>query len=158
MVSKKINSGDITIFLRPDSKFYSEIPLEKVKSSVNQVITPLWDNWYFHPEYIAGKSRTSDEGSNDRLIICSNEETAKIVGLRYDMIDEYANKKKGINNSPIIHPEGFFEWTLKKNNIKNIKVDVCFTLLRENGDELGDCIVHKDPFWKNKKTKRKIPK
>jgi capsid portal protein len=30
MVSKKINSGDITIFLRPDSKFYSEIPLEKI--------------------------------------------------------------------------------------------------------------------------------
>jgi hypothetical protein len=153
-VTSMIKESELTIFIRPDSKFYSEIPLNKIESS--QIITPIWDNYYFHPEHYALKSKSSEEGANDRFIICSGN-TAKIVGMRYDLIDEYLEKRKG---NAIIHPEGFFEWTLKKNNIKNIKVDICFTLLRENGNEDGDCISKKDPFWnspnknKNRKTRK----
>jgi hypothetical protein len=155
-VTSMIKESELTIFIRPDSKFYSEIPLDKIESS--QVITPIWDNYYFNPEHYALKSKSSEEGANDRFIICSGN-TAKIVGMRYDLIDQYLEKRKGNGNS-IIHPEGFFEWTLKKNNIKNIKVDICFTLLRENGNEDGDCISKKDPFWnspnknKNRKTRK----
>ena len=148
----KIGEKDIVIFIRPDSKFYSVVSADTTKmlKQENQIITPSYDN-FFYKTGSGVAAYKNGMGANDRFIICLGKDSTETIGLRYDLIDEYIGKKKGLNNTPIIHPEGFLEWVIKKNNIINHKVSICLTLLRENGDELGECKG-------KKKTRRKIPK
>lgn len=135
-----VKPNDLTIFIRPDTKFYSFPSVQQIKESfvssspLMQIITSKFDNYYFNPEdNVSAHTKTREGGANDRLIICHGFNTLQTIGNRYDLIDNYITKKG------YFHPEGHLERLILRNGIINQKLDFCFTLLRENGEEVGEC-------------------
>jgi hypothetical protein len=155
-----VNPNDLTIFIRPDTKFYTFPSVQQIKESfissspVMQIITSKYDNFYYNPEdNVSTYTRNGIKkgGVNDRLIICHGLNTLQTIGNRYDLIEDYIRTKQ------YFHPEGHLERIIMKNGIINQKLNFCFKLLRENGEEVGECAPKLQNPFLNRGTAAQTP-
>lgn len=119
----KFPNANLYVIMRPDTRFvrFDLKPILKhinYKSSQLQVITPDFD--------------TGKRSSNDRFAICYGSEAFRLIGTRYDLLEESSKDR-------FFFGENVLQYTIDKYKIKNIRGDMCFLLVRPNGKIAGWC-------------------
>ena len=111
MVEKSVSNGNsykFVMFLRPDVRIKTPLPIQSILSNIDKVSVPD-ENHY--------------EGYNDRFAIMSYE-NSKIYGKRIDGIKQYRKTKGRIVS------EKYIKYVLDENSIKVNLLDFHFDIIR----------------------------